>query len=348
MTRLFFAIPGDIDTPTGGYAYDRRLMALLPSFGVEAHHLPLPGGFPFPSEPELRETQLRLCAVADDAALLIDGLAYGAMPAAYLDGVRAPIIALLHHPLGLETGLTGEQSERLLALEKAALTHAKRVIVTSRATAQTLRALGFAPPPPVTVAEPGTRPAERARGGSGVCHIVSIGAVVPRKGHDVLVEALARIGHLDWRCTIAGSLDRAPDFAARLAERIEAGGFSARIVLTGPLSEEALDALYAEADIFALASRYEGYGMAFAEALARGLPIVAARTGAVPETVPADAGILSPPDDADALADALSRLIADTGARRALSEAAWAHAQKLPRWEETAQIVAAVAKEVAG
>jgi glycosyltransferase involved in cell wall biosynthesis len=94
-------------------------------------------------------------------------------------------------------------------------------------------------------------------------------------------------------------------------------------------------------------SRYEGYGMAFAGALASGLPVVAARAGAVPGTVPPDAGILVPPEDAPAVREALYALLTDRELRRRLSDAAWAHAQTLPRWTDTARIIAAVLGEVA-
>jgi len=347
MTRLCFAIPGDIDTPTGGYVYDRQVMAHLPAFGIEVTHLPLPSGFPFPSADEVDEAARRLANVPPDAVLLIDGLAFGALPETSLMSVEAPIAAVLHHPLGLETGLKEEQSSGLLSSERAALKSARHVIVTSQATADTLTRLSFAPPPPVTVAEPGTDPSERSVGGSDVCQILSVGSVVPRKGHDVLVEALAKLPHRGWRCAIVGSLDRDRDFANRLRERVAALGLEDQVSLLGVVGSGELDANYAQADIFALPSRYEGYGMAFAGAIARGVPVVAARAGAVPDTVPSDAGLLVPPDDAEALSEALHALISDESLRRSMSDAAWAHAQALPRWETTARIVAGVIKDLA-
>lgn len=345
MTRCIFAIPGDLAAPTGGYGYDRRVLAELPECGVEVSHLPLPGGFPFPSEAELDETAERLAAAPGDAVLLIDGLALGAFPQRVLDRISAPFIAMLHHPLGLETGLSEAASRALLASEKVAVARASAVIVTSRTTAGTLKELGFAPPPPVTVAEPGTEPAERAVGGSGTCEILSVGAVVPRKGHDLLIAALEGLEHQDWHCTIAGSLDRDSDYASRLL-RQAAAKLGSRITFTGPLSSEALDSLYAKADLFALPSRYEGYGMAFAEALARGLPIVALRAGAVPATVPQGTGILVEPEDVESLKYALAILIGDAALRRSASDAAWAYAQTLPRWGDTARIIAGVIKGV--
>jgi glycosyltransferase involved in cell wall biosynthesis len=347
VIRVSFAIPGDIGTPTGGYAYDRRVMEMLPRFGVEVAHLALPGGFPFPAAAELEETARLLASVPADSVLLIDGLALGALPEACLAPVAAPIVAMHHHPLGLETGLDAQTSGRLLNSERAALTYARHIIVTSPTTADTLRELGFAPPPPVTVALPGTEAAPRAEGGSGCAEILSVGSVVPRKGHDILVEALAELTHLEWHCTIVGSLDRDSDFASRLMRRITEAGLGDRISLTGALASEELQERYGRADIFAMPSRYEGYGMAFASALARGLPIVAAKAGAVPATVPADAGILVPPEDAPAVRDALAALLTDAKLRQTLSDAAWTHAQTLPRWTDTARIIADVLKEVA-
>ena len=344
MIKVQFAIPGDIGTPTGGYVYDRRVMAFLPTFDVDITHLPLPAGFPAPSGAELAETARLLAAVPADNILLIDGLAMGALPEACLAPVVAPIVAMLHHPLGLETGLDEAASRRLLDMERAALKFARHIIVTSPTTAETLHELGFAPPPPVTVAEPGTEAAPRAKGGSGRVEIISVGAVVPRKGHDLLIEALAGLIHLDWRCTIIGSLDRDGGFARGLTARIAEAGLGERIRFTGPVGD--MQAHYARADIFALPSRYEGYGMAFAEALARGLPVVAARAGAVPSTVPPTAGILVPPDDVPALREALAALISDRGLRQTLSDAAWDYAQRLPRWADTARIVADVLGKV--
>ncbi len=346
MTSVHFAIPGDLAAPTGGYAYDRRVMALLPSCGVEVHHLPLPGGFPLPADAELAETARLLAGVPADAILLADGLAYGALPVELLSRIAAPVIVLLHHPLGLETGLSDAARRRLLASEKAALAMASHVIVTSDTTAAMLSDLGFAPPPPVTAARPGTDRVNRAAGAGGGCTILSVGSLVPRKGYDVLVEAFSRLDSGNWRSIIAGSPDLDPACAAALRKQIKSAGLERHITLTGALNRRELQALYARAGMFVLPSRYEGYGMAFAEALAHGLPVIAARAGAVPETVPPTAGILVAPDDAAALAGAMARLIEDRGLRQRLSDAAWAHALTLPRWEDTAATIAGVIREV--
>ena len=345
---LHFAIPGDIDTPTGGYAYDRAVLARLGSCGIDARRLPLPGGFPFPSDAETAETVRLLAAVPAGDVLLIDGLAFGAMPRAALAQVAAPMITLLHHPLGLETGLEEAAARRLLDVEREAVTMARHVIVSSGTTAATLGDLGFAPPPPVTVALPGTEPEPRAMGsGGGHVAILSVGSLIPRKGYDVLIAALTRLAHLEWHSTVAGSDDLDPACAAAIRDQIERSGLADRFTFAGVQRGDGLPRLRARSDIYALPSRYEGYGMAFASALRVGLPVVAARAGAVPEVLPPEASILVPPDDVEALAAALSQLITDGALRRRMSDAAWAHGQTLPVWEDTAAIIAGVVRRVA-
>ena len=132
--------------------------------------------------------------------------------------------------------------------------------------------------------------------------------MTPRKGHGLLIEALARNAARPWRLTIIGSLTRDPETVAGVRAAIARHGLGDRVTLAGEWEQERLGAAYEAADIFVLASYHEGYGMAFAEALAYGLPIVATTGGAIPETVPQGAGLLVPPGDVASLADALARV----------------------------------------
>lgn len=348
MTTVVFAIPGDLNLPTGGYTYDRRVLALLPRLGVTARHLELPAGYPAPTAADLDATARAFAATPKDAVLMVDGLAYGAMPTDVIKQASCPIIALVHHPLCLETGLTDARTAELRASETAALALAQRVIVTSRTTAQTLIE-GFAVlPDKLTIAEPGTDPAPRAPGSSGTLQLLAVGSVVPRKAYDILVRALERVATaVPWELTIAGATDRSPETTAALAAQIEASPLASRIRMIGGLSESALADVYARSDVLVLSSLYEGYGMVLTEALARGLPIVTTTGGAAAETVPDAAALKVPPADVDALARALERIIADAALRRRLSDAAWAFAQtSLPRWQDTAARVAAVIREL--
>jgi len=345
VIRTAFAIPGDLALPTGGYAYARRILPLFGAHGMAVRHLRLPDGFPFPDEAALAGADAALAAIPAGEVALIDGLAYGALPERVIARMAARIVALVHHPLGLETGLSDAESVRLIETERRALAHARHVIATSETTARTLRDDFAVPADRLSVAVPGTERAERSAGGGDRPHLLSVGAVVPRKGFDVLVAALRELADRPWRCTIAGSLDRDPKTAQALRAQIAEAGLADRVTLTGALEPDALDTLYRRADIFVLPSRYEGYGMVFSEAMARGLPIVAAQAGAVPATVPRAAGILVPPDDAAALADALRTLLDDPAKRRTLGDAAFAHAQGLPSWDDTARRVAEAIRE---
>jgi glycosyltransferase involved in cell wall biosynthesis len=177
--------------------------------------------------------------------------------------------------------------------------------------------------------------------------LLSVGAVSPRKGYDVLVRALEELQDLDWRATVVGATDRAPDTAAALKAAIAAAGLLERITLAGAVKDAELAALYDAADLFVSPSLYEGYGMVLAEAMARGLPIVASTGGAAAETVPDEAGLKVPPGDAPALRDALRRATRDAGLRARLAEASWQAGQRLPRWSDTARRIADVLREVA-
>jgi glycosyltransferase involved in cell wall biosynthesis len=178
--------------------------------------------------------------------------------------------------------------------------------------------------------------------------LLTVGSIVPRKGYDVLVQALemdAREHDADWSLNIVGAIDRSSATVEALRAQVRQSGLGDRIQITGPKSRAELDGLYDSADIFVLASHYEGYGMVLAEALACGLPIVTTTGGAAAETAPDDAALKVPPGDARALQKALRRLIDDVSLRKTLADAAWSAGQKLPRWSDTAARIAEVLKE---
>lgn len=340
MPEVLFAIPGDLATPTGGYRYARCIIDELAKLGWNVRLLALPGDFPAPSAASLRTTAQLLEATPDDALILFDGLAYGALPADVLDDAPRRYVALVHHPLALETGLAPERAAALAVMERETLARAMRVVATSRPTADLLMRDFGVPGSRLSIAEPGTEAAPRAHGGSSTPRLLSVGSITPRKGFDTLVAALREIGGLDWTCRIAGSMDRDLDCTARLKDDIARAGLSERIALLGTLAEEQLAAEYDAASLFVLPSHFEGYGMVFAEAIARGLPIVACDGGAVTTTVPADVGVFVAPGDAPALAGKLRWLLANPAEIAQRADAAWRHAEKLPRWHETARKIA--------
>lgn len=348
MSEIVFAIPGDLSLPTGGYGYDRRLLQEWRKSGVAARHLPLPGSFPAPGEADLAATRASLLAQPADAVLLIDGLAYGAFPEELAASRAGRVVALVHHPLGLEAGLPPERARALIAGEATALRHAAAVVVTSPTVKRILAADFGVPDHRITVAVPGVDPASRARGSAPGewPHLLAVGSVVPRKGYDVLVAALSGLADLSWRATIVGALDRLPETVSALRGQIARAGLEARITLAGAVDQASLDAAYDTADLFVMPSRFEGYGMVLTEALARGLPILCTTGGAAAETAPDGAALKVPPGDTLALRAALRRLIRDPEARCRLADGAWYASGTLPRWPETARIVAETCMKV--
>ena len=191
------------------------------------------------------------------------------------------------------------------------------------------------------VAEPGTDPAPRAAGSGGepVC-LLAVGSIIPRKGYDVLIAALSKLKTLDWRLAIAGSVDRSSATARALERRIAEQGLGDRVAILGAVDGEPLSHLYEGADVFVMASHFEGFGMVLTEALARGLPIVCTTVGAAAEILPDGAAIKVAPGRPDALAVALRSVIADGAIRKRLADGAWNAAQSLARWDNTARRIA--------
>jgi glycosyltransferase involved in cell wall biosynthesis len=342
MRELAFIVPGRLATLTGGYGYDRRIVEELSARGWRVTVHELPDGFPHPSADARADAARVLRRLADGALVLIDGLAGGALPSeTEAEASRLRLVALVHHPLAHETGLDESTAAALEASERHTLACMRGVIVTSPRTAAALERWGV-PPERTWVVEPGTDPADVARGsGSTDLHMLCVATLTPRKGHDLLFRALARVPSRAWRLTCIGSLNRDAAMTAALRQVLETAGIADCVTLAGELQGDALDAAYDFADLFVLATHYEGYGMVVAEALARGLPVVATRTGAIEELVGRDAGTVVPPGDEAALASALTRLVCDPGERARLTAGARIRRTQLPTWRDASARMAA-------
>ncbi|BBK32929.1 glycosyl transferase family 4 [Stella humosa] len=336
--RLDLALPGRLDRRTGGTIYDRRIVEGLRGQGWRVTVHEMAGSYP------MVDSAARAAAAAVRARaagpLVIDGLAlpaFGLGADAATDG--PPVIALIHHPLAEETGLAGDVAAALRAAERADLARVAGIVVTSPFTARTLQAEYGVAPDRVVAVPPGVdpMPQRRPRADGGPVRLLSVAALVPRKGHALLFAALAGLADLPWELTCIGATDRDPALTAGLREQLAASGLAGRVTLAGEASDAAVAEAYRAADLFVHSAVYEGYGMALSEALRAGLPIVAVGGGAVPDTVPADAGLLVPPGDAAAMADALRRAIGDQALRARLTAAAGAAGAALPGWDDAAR-----------
>jgi len=336
LRRAAFAIPGDITTPTGGFIYERRLLEGLRGQGRDVLHLRLGTTFPDPGAGDMSDAIAQLNALCSDRVLILDGFVSATLDTDALAALHVPSVAMVHHPLALETGLDDARRDHLFRTERANLAHVDHVLVPSPSTAAVLTDSYDVAAERITIVRPGADQPTGMRMPITPPLILSVGILHPRKGHDVLLKALARLVDLDWTAVIAGKSYDA-EHAADLARLHEDLGLGARVRIAGYLSEAELASLYAKASIFALATRYEGYGLVFDEALAQGLPVVSCRTGAVPDTVPAAAGQLVAPDDDAAFAKALARLLSDKASYCRYADAALAAGQDLPTWADTAR-----------
>ena len=345
VRSLEFFIPGDLQAATGGYVYDRRIIAGLRALGWQVTIHVLDASFPHPTVAAVDHAQAMLARLPDQALVLIDGLASGAMPQAVLPHAdRLRLLALVHHPLAAESGLTPDLARDLAHSERLALQAMRQVLVTSRATKRALLAYDV-DPGRILVVEPGTDAAPlapRRRGGS--LRMLCVATLIPRKGHDLLFEALAPLMPR-WHLSCVGSLTRSPATVAALRSQLQRLRLDRPVALAGEIDSAALAHAYAQADLFVLPTRFEGYGMAVAEALAQGLPVISTRVGAIPELVGSNAGLLVEPGNVGALRAALERVLTEPDLLNALTRGAEAVRGTLPRWQDSCALMSRILEQ---
>ena len=337
-SELYFVFPGNLNTNTGGYHYDRRVIEELRNMGSTVKTISLSEKFPFPDELALRHTEDIFSSIPDDSTVIVDGLAFGAMENVIkLNKRRLCLIALCHHPLAMETGLNPHERELLLRSESYALRNAKHVIVTSQNTRKILIEDFLIPSAQITVALPGTDRYPFAQCNGSPPKLLTCASLTKRKGHDVLIAALREIDCLDWHARFVGDDTLDPTWALELRNKVKLWGLRNQIEFVGVVANISVE--YQNADIFVLPSKFEGYGMVLPEAIAHGLPIVSTRTGAIPEVVPESAGILINSEDHSALAAALKKLILDNDLRNKMQLGAQKAALTLPSWGICAKLI---------
>ena len=348
MTAVHFVIPDGIDDrarASGGNAYDRHLSRGLTSIGWSVHEHAVPGCWPRPDAASFAALDGVVQQIPDDAVVLLDGLVASTAPDVLLTQTRRlRLVVLVHMPLGHRPADDGADARMR---ERAVLSVAAAVITTSAWSRRRLLELYSLSADRVHVAEPGVNAADLATGKAAGEALLCVAAVTSDKGHDVLLDALATITDLSWHCVCVGSLDRDPAFVEALRRRSLDDGLGDRVWFLGPRTGAELDRSYAAADLLVLASRAETYGMVVIEALARGLPVVAADVGGLTEALGHGAdgirpGLLVPPDDPAALGAALRAWLGNAELRGRLRRAACERRESLPGWSTTTSVIAGV------
>jgi glycosyltransferase involved in cell wall biosynthesis len=353
MTTVHLIVPQGLDEPTrpsGGNTYDRRVSRGLGAAGWDVHEDAVPGSWPHADASARAALAGVLRELPDGAVVLVDGLVASDAPEILVpQGQRLRLVVLLHMPLGERTPSDAPARGR----ECAVLSAATAVVTTSAWSRDWVLEHYPLDPTEVHVAPPGVDGADLAPGTPGGGELLCVAAVLPDKGHDVLLAALAEVADLPWRCACVGSLTRDPGFVDRLVAQSRASGLAERISFTGPRTGDRLEASYAAADVLVLATRVESYGMVVPEALARGLPVLATAVGGLPEALGrlpdgTRPGLLVAPDDAEALAGALRRWLCESTLRDDLRRAARERRMSLSSWDVTSSRVAGVLSGVAG
>ncbi|AWN17297.1 glycosyltransferase family 4 protein [Salinisphaera sp. LB1] len=350
MKPTLMLVAGDPTQYTGGYIYDARISRAASRAGHAIEVVGLAGRFPEADDPAASALTAALAARLDGELVIVDGLVFGALPEIIArESDRLRLVALIHHPLADESGIDGALADRLFANERRALANAAHVIVTSEFTARRLASAYGVARADLDIVAPGLdKPAGialRKRGGTP--RLLCVASLIPRKGHAVLVAALAQVADLAWRCDFIGDTERDPACVADIRDAIDRHQLAGRIHLNGSRPPQALSAAYDDATLFILPSYYEGYGMVVTEALAHGLPVITTTGGALADTLPDDAGLAVPPGDSEALADGLRRLLSDPDAYAGLAAGALRAAATLPDWDDAGARFAAILDRVA-
>ena len=286
MREFILAYPGQLHTKTGGYYYLSRILQELPKIGWSGQPLSLGDGFPNPSQEVLSNAEKLIDSCQSKIPILADCLAWGVMDQCALQLAESHrIIPLVHHPLCLETGLPEAESKILFKKEQTVLTNSQKIITTSTDTSNCIQELFQIPKSKSKLHFLELILQNRQLVEMMVKLVDSVGSVVPRKGYDRLIKCLKSLDNLSWHLDIVGDLTLAADYANSVTKKVAELELSHRINFHGSLEKSELEKIYSKSDIFVLATLYEGYGMAFTEAMIRGIPIVTTGEGAVNSTV---------------------------------------------------------------
>jgi glycosyltransferase involved in cell wall biosynthesis len=326
--RVGLLIYGDMNSLSGGYLYNRKLVAYLQDHGEQVEIISLPQQRYWRHLTDnFRRSLIRRIAAARLDILIQDELAHPSL--FYLNRhLDVPVVALIHL-LSSFDNRPWYSAWLYRRVETRYLRSVRGLIANSQTTLEQTRTLLDDRLPPYCVAVPAgdrfadTAPDDQPLSGRnlsqpGPLRILAVGNVIRRKGLHVLLRALAELPARDFQVSVAGRLDMEPGYVRQIKKQIETAQLQDRVSLLGPQADQALAALYRRHHLMVLPSSYESYGIVYVEAQQFGLPVIGTTFGAAREIIrPGWNGYLIEPEDSRQLAGLLKTLHSD---RRLLSE----------------------------
>jgi glycosyltransferase involved in cell wall biosynthesis len=336
--KIGLVIYGSLETLSGGYLYDRKLVEYLRLQGdtVEIISIPwrnyaahLGDNFSFRLPPGLD-------------ILIQDELNHPSLIGANVGKHHYPIVSLVHH-LRCSELRPGWQNIFYRMVEKCYLRSVDGFIFNSQTTRGVVNGLIGQGKPSIVAFPPTDRfglgiteqaVAERAK--NDPLRILFLGNVIERKGLHTLLNAVSRLRSavcLD----VIGSLASDPAYATEMQQKASVLGLSSSVIFHGPLDNDELAEKLKQAHVLAVPSSYEGFGIVYLEGMAFGLPAIGTTAGAASEIISdGQTGYLIPPDNAETLAARLLCLASDRALLARLSLNALKRYRQQPTWEHTA------------
>ena len=336
--NVHFLIPGDIETLTGGYVYNKIIIEGLRKLDYKVSIYQLPVDFPFPSDKTLEECNQILTKIPFREPILIDSLAFGPLNKIIAENFgRNPIIPIIHLPLSYNPKYSEETKKHLKEQERNAFEYSPSIIAVSEFTKQLIVEYGINPEK-IRVITPGVFKVPRKINYPHLPKkLLCVGSYLPAKGQLLLVQVLAEIKDKDWTLTMHGIQYFDPEYVQLIENFIVNSNLGERIFMKKQVSGNELIEVYLQADLFILPSLFENFSMALSGALTHGLPVITTNAGGISFSVPENMGLFVTPGNKSELIIAINELLTNPVLYKRLYLSTSAYYKTANTWENSVQ-----------